>query len=57
MKTNVIVRVLLIAIVVGVVVVVVLKALDYDNASVAGGAIAGAVAGAMSHSLMKKKKE
>ena len=57
MKTNEIIRIVVIGVIVGVIAVVVLKALDYDNASVVGGAIAGAVAGTLAVSNRKKKKE
>lgn len=56
MKKNQIFKIALVAALCAVVVVVVLKLLEFDNPTVIGGGVAGGVAGAVSGSLMKRKK-
>ena len=58
MKNNRMLTIVLIAVLCGVLVVVVLNLLGYDNSAVIGGGVAGGVAGAIgSSSRFRKKKQ
>lgn len=56
MKENPILIIALVSAIVAIFVVVVLKLFGYDNPTVIGGGVAGGVVGAISRSLLKKRK-
>jgi len=57
MKNYPLLLICLISALAAIVVVVVLKFLGHDNPAVIGGGVAGGIAGAISTSLFKRKKE
>ena len=57
MKNQPILTLVLISALIAIIVVVVLKFLGQDNTTVIGGGVAGGIAGALSATLFKKKKD
>ena len=55
MKDNLL-KIVLFAVITAIVVVIALKIIGYDNATVTGGAVAGAMAGVIASVLWKKGK-